>query len=60
MSKHADYVKKAHQLQLKRGWRRLGLRLPPEAAMDLAREEIRTGQSPTNIIVELLKKTRPQ
>lgn len=59
-SKTSEYVKKAHNKQLERGYRRLGLRLPPLAHMDLEREMIRTGKCATQVITELLEKTRPQ
>jgi hypothetical protein len=60
MSKASEYVKRAHDKQLRTGWKRLGLRLSPEAWMDLDREMARTGVKAGAIITELLKKTRPQ
>lgn len=60
MSKQADYVKKAHDKQLANGWVRKGLRLRPMAAMDLEREMARTGLTASQVISDLLKKTRPQ
>lgn len=50
----SDQVAKAHQRQLEAGWRRLGLRLPPEAAEALRKLEARTGELPTDLISRLL------
>jgi len=45
-----DQVAKAHQRQLEAGWRRIGLRLPPEAAKALEALERSTGMSPGQIV----------
>lgn len=49
-----DQVARAHQRQLEAGWRRLGLRLPPEAAKALQTLQERTGATPVQVISQLL------
>ena len=51
-------VARAQRKQEHAGWKRLSLRLPPEAALDLERECGLTGLKPTAIITALLAETR--
>lgn len=50
----AQRVARAQARQLSEGWRRLGLRLPPETAHALDRICQRTGETPTALISRLL------
>lgn len=50
----SDQVAKAHARQLKAGWRRIGLRLPPEAARALGRLERAQGLTPVQIVSQAL------
>lgn len=52
-------VARCQQRQIEQGWRRLNLRLPPDAAQALARMEEATGLTPTAILTGLLTR-RPR
>lgn len=52
-------VARCQQRQIKQGWRRLHLRLPPDAAKSLASLEESTGLTATALIVALLTR-RPK
>ena len=54
-SSNVEQVKAAHQKQLEAGWRRLGVRLNPEAADDLHRLCAYNTMTPTQVITKLLR-----
>lgn len=49
-----EQVARAHQRQQEAGWRRLGLRLAPEAAAALARLQRASGTNPGQVVTAAL------
>lgn len=50
----ADYVREAHERQLAAGYRRLGVRLPPDADANLQALCARWELTPTAVLVRVL------